>query len=391
MTEPTGPDSRRHAKATRHDSRQTNLRTTLELVSRHGATSRAEIARRTGLSRAAVSSLVGELIEQSLLRELGQGQSAGGKPPTLLALNERAREIIALDLGRQPFQAALVDLTGRIHERAEETSETPAPAGRAAIDLASGLIETMIARATAPVLGIGVGAPGVIAPDGRVLEASNLAWHGLDLGADLRSRFDIPISIANDAAMAALAEFRRHPTDRNLIVIKLGRGVGAGLVLDGALYRGQHSAAGEIGHVRVRDDGEMCGCGHTGCLETVASVPAVLGALGADPEVDPWDALVLAGMYGEASVRSALGDAGRAVGAALSGVVATLDVGHVILAPELRNASDILVDAVRDELHSRILPSTAELIEVEATQLGGDLVLAGAASAVLVDRFGAVL
>lgn len=392
MAEPTSPDGRRHVKATKHDSRQSNLGTTLELVSRHGATSRAEIARRTGLSRAAVSSLVGELIDQSLLRELGQGQSAGGKPPTLLALNERAREIVALDLGRQPFQAALVDLTGRIHERAEVAGEsTAAPTGQAAFELASDLIERMVARATAPVLGIGVGAPGVIAPDGRVLEASNLAWHGLDLGADLRNRFDIPISIANDAAMAALAEFRRHPTDRNLILIKLGRGVGAGLVLDGALYRGQHSAAGEIGHVRVRESGVECRCGHNGCLETVASMPAVLGALGGDPDHDPWDALALAGIYGEASVRSALVDAGRAVGASLSGVVATLDVGQVILAPELRNAGDILVDAVRDELHGRILHSTAELIEVEATQLGGDLVLAGAASAVLVDRLGAVL
>lgn len=377
-------------KATKHDSRQSNLRTTLELVSRHGATSRAEIARRTGLSRAAVSSLVSELIDQSLLRELGRGESAGGKPPTLLALNERARDIVTLDLGHHPFQAALVDLSGRIHERSEALGDA-APTGEEALEIATDMIESMIVAATAPVLGIGVGAPGVIAPEGRVLEASNLAWHGLDLGSELRARFDIPVSIANDAAMAALAEFRRHPSDRNLILVKLGRGVGAGLVLDGALYRGQHSAAGEIGHVRVRDGGAPCGCGHEGCLETVAGVRSILQAVGADPDRDPWDALALAGLYGEAKVRSALVGAGRAIGAALSGVVATLDVGQVILAPELRNAGDILVEAVRDELHDRILPSTAELIAVESTQLGGDLVLAGAASAVLLDRFGAVL
>jgi predicted NBD/HSP70 family sugar kinase len=386
-----GNGDRRHTKATRHDSRQANLRTTLELVSRQGATSRAEIARQTGLSRAAVSSLVGELIDQSLLRELGQGASAGGKPPTLLALNERAREIVALDLGHQPFLAALVDLTGRIHERSHADLSTGGLVGHQAVEAASEIISEMVARATAPVLGIGVGAPGIIAPDGWVLESSNLAWHGLDLGAELRARFDIPVSIANDAAMAALAEFRRHPTDRNLILVKMGRGVGAGLVLDGSLYRGQHSAAGEIGHVRVRDDGASCGCGRRGCLETVAGVPAIMSAIGADPERDPWDALALAGMYDEAELRSALVDAGRAVGATLAGVVASLDVSHVILAPELRNASDILVEAVREELRSRILPSIADLVEVEATQLGGDLVLTGAASAVLVDRLGAVL
>lgn len=388
------PDGYRGAtsatKASKHDSRRSNLRTTLELVSTRGATSRAEIARQTGLSRAAVSSLVTELIDQSWLRELGRGESAGGKPPTLLALNERARDIITIDLGHRPFQAGLVDLAGRIHERSIGEWQGSL-SGTAAIDAAVEMIQAMVEKASAPILGIGVGSPGIIAPDGRVLEAPNLDWHGLDLGAELRRRFDFPVSIANDAAMAALAEFRRHPTDRNLILVKMGRGIGAGLVLNGELYKGQHSAAGEIGHVRVIEDGAPCRCGRSGCLESVASVPAILSKLGADPDQAPWDAVALASIYGDSAVRPALTGAGRAIGAALAGVVATLDVGHVILASELMNASDILVDAVRYELDDRILPATAELIGVEATQLGGDLVLAGAASAVLVDRLGAVL
>jgi predicted NBD/HSP70 family sugar kinase len=382
---------RRHAKATRHDSRRSNLRTTLELVSDQGATSRAEIARQTGLSRAAVSSLVSELIENGLLRELGQGTSAGGKPPTLLALNERGRDIVAIDLGHRPFQGALVDLTGRIHERVDADRATMAPEGDKAHEVAVELIETLIAKSTAPVLGIGVGAPGVITPQGTVLEAANLEWHAFDLGAELRRRFDIPVSIANDAAMAALFEFRRRPTDRNLILIKLGRGVGAGVVLDGALHRGEHSAAGEIGHVKVKDDGDRCRCGNLGCLETVASVPAILRRVGADPERDPWDALALVGLVGEEPVRRALSEAGRHIGMALATVVATLDIGHVVLAPELLNASDVLIEEIRNEINSRILPATADLIEIEATQNGADLVLAGAASGVLVDRLGVVL
>jgi hypothetical protein len=113
--------------------------------------------------------------------------------------------------------------------------------------------------------------------------------------------------------------------------------------------------------------------------------------MGADPNQHPWDALALAGLIGEEPVRRALSEAGRYLGMVLAGVVGTVDVGHLILAPELLNASDVLVDEVRRELRSRILPATADLIEVEATQLGGDLVLAGAASAVLVDRLGVVL
>jgi len=384
-------DDRRHAKTTRHDSRRSNLRTTPELVSDQGATSRAEIARRTGLSRAAVSSLVGELIDNGLLRELGQGTSAGGKPPTLLALNEKGRDIVALDLGHRPFRGALVDLSGRIHERVDADPVDAAPVGEKAREIAVALIETLIAKSTAPVLGIGIGAPGVINPEGTILEATNLDWHGFDLGAALRRRFDIPVSIANDAAMAALFEFRRRPTDRNLILVKLGRGVGAGVVIDGALHRGEHSAAGEIGHVRVRDDGDPCRCGNVGCLETIASVPAILRRLGADPDRHPWDALALAGLVGDEPVRRALSEAGRHIGIVLASVVATLDIGHVVLASELLNASDILIEEIRNEMRSRILPATADLIEIEATQIGADLVLAGAASGVLVDRLGVVL
>ena len=121
MREPephTGQPSRSpRPKATKHDSRRSNLQNTLDLVSEHRATSRAELSRLTGLTRAAVSSLVGELIDEGLLTELGQGTSAGGKPPTLLALNASGRDIVALDLGHRPFQGALVDLRGHIRHR----------------------------------------------------------------------------------------------------------------------------------------------------------------------------------------------------------------------------------------------------------------------------------
>ncbi len=163
------------------------------------------------------------------------------------------------------------------------------------------------------------------------------------------------------------------------------------MVLNGSLHKGEHSAAGEIGHVRVVDDGERCRCGNRGCLETVASVPAIMRRLGADPQHQPWDALSLAGLYGEQPVRRALAEVGRHLGTVLSNVVAMLDVGHVVLAPDLLNAGDVLVEELRKELRSRILPATADLIEISVTQLGGDLALSGAASAVLADRLGVVL
>ena len=381
-----------HAKATKHDSRRSNLRTTLELVSHRGATSRADIARQTGLTRAAVSSLVGELMDSGLLQGARSGNLSGwqasdpARPQRAGTGHRRHRP------GTSPVPGG----SGRPRAEGSTRGSTPTiagnPVGEAANEVAIELIADLIAKASAPVLGIGVGTPGVVDPEGRVLEAANLDWHGVDLASELRARFDIPVSIANDAQVAALAEFRRHPADhRNLLLVKLGTGVGAGVVLNGSLHKGEHSAAGEIGHVRVVDDGDVCRCGNRGCLETVASIPAILRRLGADPHSDPWDTLALAGRIGEEPVRRALAEVGRHLGSVLSNVIAMLDVGHLVLAPELLNAGDVLIAEVRKELSGRILPATADLLEIEVTQLGGDLVLAGAASAVLADRLGVVL
>lgn len=381
--------SDRHRKSTKHDSRRNNLRTTLELVSDQRETSRAEIARQTGLTRAAVSSLVAELIEQGLVQEVGQGTSAGGKPPTMLALNRRGRDIVALDLSRRPFRAALVDLSGHIHERIDSGSDAR---GKDAIESAARLIEETLTEARAPVLGIGIGTPGVVDLDGRVIESANLAWHHVDLGVEMRRRFSIPVSVSNDAQAAALAEYRRHSIDRrNLLLLKIGRGIGSGVVLNDTLFRGDHSAAGEIGHVQVVVDGDLCSCGNWGCLETVASVPAILRRMGAEPERDSWDALTLAGIAGEAPLLRSLQEAGRHLATVLAAVLAMLDIGQVVIASDLKNAGDVLIEQIRQTLGEKMLPGTADLVEISTTPLGADLVLAGAASVVLADRLGVVL
>jgi predicted NBD/HSP70 family sugar kinase len=377
-------------KATKHDSRRSNLQNTLDLVSEHRATTRAELSRLTGLTRAAVSSLVGELIEDGLLTELGQGTSAGGKPPTLLALNASGRDIVALDLGHRPFLGALVDLRGHIRHRTQ--AEATHPVGTDAVEAATELIAGLLAKAEAPVLGIGVGTPGVVEASGLVVEAANLDWHRFDLGGAIGARFGLPVSIANDAQVAALAELRRHPgSGESVLVVKLGQGVGAGVVLDSRLHRGENSAAGEIGHVQVVPDGLPCSCGNLGCLETVASIPAILRSVGADPEKDPWDALALSSSIGEEPLRNALRQAGRHLAGVLAHAAGLLGITRIVIAPEIRNAGEALIDGVRESLTGRVLPATAELIEVELSSLGADLVIAGAASAVLTDRLGVVL
>jgi predicted NBD/HSP70 family sugar kinase len=227
---------------------------------------------------------------------------------------------------------------------------------------------------------------------GTVIEAANLDWHRLNLGANLEAEFGVPVSMANDAQIAALAELRRRPQScRNLILVKVGWGVGAGVIMNGVLHRGDHSAAGEIGHLRVIEGGEACTCGNRGCLETVASVPAILARVGANPEKHVWDALALAGLAGDEPVRRALTEAGRYLGAVLATMVSTLDTRNIVVASELRNAGDVLAEQIRLEISNRVLPAISPQVEVEVTPLGADLVMAGAAAAVLADRLGVVL
>jgi predicted NBD/HSP70 family sugar kinase len=379
-------------RTTNQHARQRNLQAALQCIYREPVVSRADISRLTGLTRATVSNLVAQLVRDGLVQELGPGTSSGGKPPTLLALDPDGRQIAALDLSRRPFRGALFDLRGQVVRR---VTGRGAPRVPARLEEVFRLVETLADTASAPLLGIGVGTPGIVDLEGCVIEAANLGWHGIHLQSELAERFRVPVRVANDAHVAALAEFGSRP-GVNVAVVKIGVGIGAGIVVDGRLYRGNRPAAGEIGHLRVVDDGLPCTCGNSGCLETTASVPSILRraveASGRDvsPETLPWDAAKAAELLGARAVRGAITDAGRSLGGVLAHLVAILDLHHVVLALELENAEDLLLEAVREEVRGRILPTLGSAVEFARPELGPDLVLAGAAALVLSDRLGVV-
>jgi predicted NBD/HSP70 family sugar kinase len=369
-----------------------NLQVALQHVYREGVTTRAGLSRLTGLTRATVSQLVAQLVRDDLVRETGQGTSSGGKPPTLLELNAAGREIVAIDLSRRPFGGALVDLAGRIHHRVR--------GGRGNARGAQGLrdvfrlADRLVAAAEAPVLGVGVGTPGIVDHDGAVVEASNLEWHGVPLRHALADRLGHAVTVANDAHAGALAELGAHP-DGNLVLVKVGLGIGAGIVVDGRLHLGDRPAAGEIGHIRIVEGGARCRCGNVGCLETVASVPSIVASAlelaGRDPQVAPslpWDARRLAEAIGQDAVSEAIRRAGVSLGAALSHLVAILDIHRVVVALELSNAEDRFLSAIRDEVRGRVLPDLASVVEFAPSTTGPDLVLSGAAALVLREQLG---
>ena len=292
-------------KATHQQTRTFNQQLLLRALHDHSPLSRADLARLTGLTRTSVGDLVSSLIVDGLIEEVGRGQSSGGKSPILLRVAPDGRHLIGLDLGEAEFSGAVVNLRGDILRSIHLPLE--GRNGEAAVDLVFQLVDALRVDDRSPLLGIGIGAPGVIdTRSGTVRWSVNLDWADLRLGPLVESRYGVPVVVANDSHAAALAEltFYRRPRPTNLIVIKVGRGIGAGIIVNGQLFQGDGYGAGEFGHVNLGNGGSPCRCGREGCLETMTSMRALVDAANdVDPAITNESGLVYAFRSGAANVR----------------------------------------------------------------------------------------
>ncbi len=370
-------------KATRQQSKDHNSRLVLRTIFDAGEISRAGVARMTGLTRPTVSTIVADLLESDLVIETGQGPSAGGKRPTLLSVNGGGRHLLAVDLSGDEFRAARLNLKGKIEAR----SVMPADGvrGEAVLNCIYTLVQSLLPSNVSTILGIGVATPGLVDPhNGIVLRAVNLDWVNLPLRDLLEARFGRPVHVANDSHMAALAEFTYgEPTDsENLIVFRVGRGIGAGIILDGSPFYGDGFGAGEIGHVVVDPNGDLCTCGNRGCLETTSSVRAILQRAsraeryhsllaGTDPV--SWEGFVTAVAAHDPIAADIAVYAGRHLGAAVAHLVGAYNVQHIALVGRIADLDGVLLDAVIAEMHQRVLPSMAETTSIRFTSLGANI------------------
>lgn len=345
----------------------------LQTLFHDGAMSRADLARETGLTRVTISDLVAELIADGFVAEMGTRESSGpGKPAILVDLDRSGHRIVALDLsGSDTFIGAVLTLDGDIVVR----REVPLPAAEAVVDTVVALARDLVADSHAPVLGVGVGTPGVVDDRGVILTAPNFGWAGFDLESALRNALGLPVLVANDANAAVLAEYTFGGAPDDVLLVKVGRGVGSGLLASGQPMRGSRFAAGEIGHVTVgTDGGPQCACGKIGCLEAWLSVPSLTARL--------------AGVQTDAERDGVLRDAGERLGIALAPVVGALDVSEIVLSgpPELLGGP--LADAALETLRARTLAQPHDGVRVRMTEQGQDIVLRGAAVTVLSGQLG---
>ena len=367
------------------EARAHNRAVVLQHLFQSGPESRAELARTTGLTRVTMSALVEDLINEGLVTEMGIEDRPGkvGKRATLVGLSENTWQIAAINLTNDgSLSGAILTLGGRVVSRLDMKSMLPT--GTEGIDVLTEFCRKVTDAAACQILGLGISSPGIIRPDGVIEQAPNRGWYDVPLARLLEQRLDLPVHVANDANCAALAEYTfGGAAGDGMLRIVIGHGVGAGLVMSGALMQGSEDAAGEIGHVTIVDERDgadsplgppkRCACGRSGCLETILSEPALkrtMRGLGAQDRSARLEAI------------------GIRLGTVLAPVVATLNISEIIVSGPEEHVNGPLLTAAAATIRERTLPRSHRTLRVRTSVLGSDGALQGAAVLVLSGRLG---
>lgn len=360
-------------KALPEHTRRANRSLILRTLFRSDPMSRADLARATRLTRVSVSRIVDDLAAEGIVRESGPSpEGRVGKPSMLIALNPDAYHVVSLDL------SAYAELTGAIMNLSGDVVHTmvvptDGARGEVLLEKVCALASALVKRSTVRVLGVGVGSPGVVNADGVVREAVAFDWHDLDVGAAVSAVVPVPVHVANDANAAALAaRTYGHPVVDNLALVRIGQGIGSGVIVAGALVTGERFTAGEIGHVLVDEGGEVCRCGRRGCLEVVAATPYIRRRL-ADAG-DGADAVLVA--------------AGQALGRVLTPVVAALGLEQVVLSGPPDVVGEVFLEATRAAIEHEALAIVTDDFEIRVAVRGDDIVLLGGTALVVAEELG---
>ncbi|MFC6355176.1 ROK family transcriptional regulator [Luethyella okanaganae] len=328
------------------ETRRRNLRAALQLVVENdGRMTRAEIARRSGLTSATVSSLLSELIQNGYVRDGRLAASTGGKPATTLNIDRKRHSILVIVLRPLLLHGAILDLAGDMVVDVVEHLTT-----RVTPETVAGFAARLMDESNHEVLGVGLQIPGTT-NHGRVIESVQLGWHEEPITDLVQAAVGAPCIAINDADAEALAESVSSPdAGRSCLFVHLGEGIGAAIVHDGKLMLGPTGRVGEIGHVRVVYEGSrnVCRCGLTGCLESTSSLSAMLGPAFRD-EADLDEIRALAATT-DANER--LSDGARALARAIRLICATLDIGDVIIGGAAPALGDTFITDITDDLET---------------------------------------
>lgn len=363
--------------------------TLLDLIRTGDVVTRADLVDVTGLARSTVSQRVDVLISEGYIIEAGEARSTGGRPPTTLAFNSNRGVVLAADIGATHSRFAVCDLNCEpIAETAVDLSVSDGP--DTVLGVAESSFDSLLAAldpTSSEVVGVGVGVPGPVDfTAGRAIHPPIMfGWHDYPIRDRLSDRYGVTTLVDNDVNIMALGEYwslGRSVDD--LLFVKVGTGIGSGLILGGHLHRGARGAAGDIGHIQAGATHVVCRCGNIGCLEASAGGAALasqLAAMGYDA-TNSRDVVDLV-ETGNADAVRVLRDAGRLIGEALSSVVNLLNPELVVIGGDLAQSGQTLVAAVREVVYKRSLPLSTADLRIQDSPLGDRAGVIGAAALVL--------
>ena len=344
----------RTSKGDQSTVRQLNRRLILNHIRQAGQTSRASLAQITGLSPAAVTGVTAELISDQFLLERTIGESSGGRPPILLDIDYTAHYAIGMKLMETRLEAVLTDLSTRVLKHLSLPLEEHSPQGVA--DLIAQGSRQLLALAGVHkdrLIGLGLGLAGVVdASTGICRSSAYLGWLEVPIADLIRQRLGVSVWVDNDVNAFAAAErlFGHGKSARNFLVVTLGRGIGAGLVLGGELYRGRDGGAGELGHTLSEPDGRRCECGNHGCLEAYASEPALVARYNEQrPDQPVADIVAFLARRDELS-QVLLLDAATRVGRALANLINVLNPEMIMIGGEGVRLGEVFFDQMKTVL-----------------------------------------
>lgn len=358
-----------------------------ELLRDGGPQTRAQLAESSGLARSTIAARIDVLLRLGLVAPYGDAASTGGRPPSVLAVNPRARVVVGVDLGATHARAVLTDLAGTILAEA-----------RADLDIADGpevvlgwvtdAVRSLLRgqqRKLAELAAIGIGLPGPVEHStGRAINPPIMpGWDRYDVPAHVRRDIDVPVLIDNDVNIMALGERHAHfPDVQDLVFIKVSTGIGAGIISGGALQRGAMGTAGDVGHVRLaRAEGVTCRCGNEGCLEAMAAAPALAATLRAGgADVSSSADIVALVRSGNLEAVQVVRQAGRDMGEMVAMVVNFINPSVVVVGGAMSAAGEHLIAGIRETVYQRSLPLATEHLRILPSAAGEQAGVIGAAA-----------
>jgi glucokinase-like ROK family protein len=351
--------------------------------------SRAELARQMLLTRSAISTIIDDLESIGLVDEIETGPTTGGRRPILLAINPQYGYVVGIDMGATHLGLVVTDFSAHVLEEIEYPF-TVADGPQKCLPQIHQYLNDLLSKHKLNVnqiSAVGMGVPGPVITDEGVVSSPPImpGWDGYPIRTHLEELWQVPVSIGNDAELGALGEwaYGAGRGENNLAYIKVGTGVGAGLLLDGHIYKGTTGCAGEIGHITIQENGPLCTCGNYGCLEAMAGGYAIarkareaiktgrrtqLSAI--EPEKILAVNVAAAAQRGDLVAQQIITEAGMHLGIAIASLVNLINPSMVVIGGGVSQLGDLLLDPIRKTVMERSLNSVAKIVRITSAVLG---------------------